>query len=785
MVIEGIDLCKVYMRRFMLLCIFCLIAGVCSGNVQKFGVTGTVVAADTGLPLDYASVVVANNETSLMYFIQTDTLGRFTLSVGKGSYFVEVSYTGYEKQRYMMEVIADTNVMVKLEVASEQLAAAIVESSRIEHDLSGYRMGNISKNVRLTSLPLADILQTAPGVWAVQGENVSIYGRAATIYIDNREVTIPANTLTDYLNTFSGRDVKNIEVITNPGGEYASGNPVIKITTEIEEGGRLLAQAGYTGLSEFRDIFRQSDVLTYKRGKSVVNADFMYNYMRFESASEDRLTDRSGYVESQEESVSESEIPYSIIVNAGLTQNFTKNSFLSVNAYGRFFERNGRETNRDIMELNSALNTNARSHSSDDALRFSALYSNMFENRDRLELRANYFYTDKLNSYADTLVQNGEFTSSSGKSISHSFLIRGNYFTRLLKKNDSFTVGAYYSYLTNEVDNISVWTINGILDDRQQQYRYDYDESLLYGFFDWSYSLKSVAFRVGGRAEYADINGTSYFDFTPNLLATIFINRNRGHVARLGYTMNKQRPSVGDLDPTPYNTGNGYMIVGNPELKSATAHNATLYLTFRNRYTLSAYYGYISDMATPYYYEQDGIMFQSMLNGGTAQNLSLMAQTIINPFKWWNMNVSAGYEYQDMGLSDYTNESHAFALDISTTFMIKGVFNVNGTLKYRSDAISGLNLQENSPVQANVTVNRNFLKNRLRVSLGCADVFNSNKLKKKRVALANGMMREIRNNIGSRSLTISLNYNFNWGDNVISRPRDFGSSDMDGRLGRN
>ena len=526
-------------------------------------------------------------------------------------------------------------------------------------------------------------------------------------------------------------------------------------------------------------------MLTYKRGKSVVNADFMYNYMRFESASEDRLTDRSGYVESQEESVSESEIPYSIIVNAGLTQNFTKNSFLSVNAYGRFFERNGRETNRDIMDMASILNTSARSHSSDEVLRFSALYSNIFENKDRLELRANYFYSDKLNSYADTLVQNGEFTSSSGKGISHSFLIRGNYFTRLLKKNDSFTVGAYYSYLTNKIDNISVWTINGILDDRQQQYRYDYDESLLYGFFDWSYSLKSVAFRVGGRAEYADINGTSYFDFTPNLLATIFINRNRGHVARLGYTMNKQRPSVGDLDPTPYNTGNGYMIVGNPELKSATAHNATLYLTFRNRYTLSAYYGYISDMATPYYYEQDGIMFQSMLNGGTAQNLSLMAQTIINPFKWWNMNVSAGYEYQDMGLSDYTNESHAFALDISTTFMIKGVFNVNGTLKYRSDAISGLNLQENSPVQANVTVNRNFLKNRLRVSLGCADVFNSNKLKKKRVALANGMMREIRNNIGSRSLTISLNYNFNWGDNVISLPRDFGSSDMDGRLGRN
>ena len=210
-----------------------------------------------------------------------------------------------------------------------------------------------------------------------------------------------------------------------------------------------------------------------------------------------------------------------------------------------------------------------------------------------------------------------------------------------------------------------------------------------------------------------------------------------------------------------------------------------VYLTLRNRYTLSAYYSHIKDMATPYYYEEDGIMFQSMLSGGTARNLSLMAQTILNPFKWWSMNVSAGYECQNMELSDYTNESHAFALDISTMFTIRGGFNVNGSLRYRSDAINGLNIQENSPVQANVTVNKNFLKNRLRVSLGCADIFNSNKLKKRSVTLADGMVREIRNNIGSRSLTISLNYNFNWGDNVMSRPRDFGSSDMDSRLGRN
>lgn len=68
--------------------------------------------------------------------------------------------------------------------------------------------------------------------------------------------------------------------------------------------------------------------------------------------------------------------------------------------------------------------------------------------------------------------------------------------------------------------------------------------------------------------------------------------------------------------------------------------------------------------------------------------------------------------------------------------------------------------------------------------MGCMDIFNTNKTKKRDVILENGMTRKIRSNINSRSLTITLNYNFDWGDRVMTKPADFGNSDMERRINR-
>lgn len=77
----------------VLLCLALLAASVCLYAQSQYELSGTVKAADTKLPLDYASVVIVNNESGVKKFLYTDTLGRFSLELAGGRYFLEVSYT--------------------------------------------------------------------------------------------------------------------------------------------------------------------------------------------------------------------------------------------------------------------------------------------------------------------------------------------------------------------------------------------------------------------------------------------------------------------------------------------------------------------------------------------------------------------------------------------------------------------------------------------------------------------------------------------------------------------
>ena len=188
------------MRNIVAICLTML---VCTFSYAQqpdvCAISALVLDNDTGQPLDYASVVVADDKSGVKKFLNTDTLGRFSHEVERGNYFLEISYTGYTKQQHVMEITADTLLNVRLNPAPERLAAAVVEASRIEHGMEGYRLDNLSKNRQLATIPLPDILQTAPGIWSIPGEGITIFGKTATVYIDNREITIPANTVTDYL----------------------------------------------------------------------------------------------------------------------------------------------------------------------------------------------------------------------------------------------------------------------------------------------------------------------------------------------------------------------------------------------------------------------------------------------------------------------------------------------------------------------------------------------------------------------------------------------------------
>lgn len=758
----------------VLLCLALLAASVCLYAQSQYELSGTVKAADTKLPLDYASVVIVNNESGVKKFLYTDTLGRFSLELAGGRYFLEVSYTGYEKQQHQLEIAKDSLFNVGLTPSAEQLAAAVIEASRVEHNMEGFKFRNISKNKKLADIPLPNILMTTPGVWAANN-SISVYGKQATVYLDNR--LLSAQNLSDFLNSYSGKNIKEVEVISDPGYEYGDAAAVIKITTNIEQGGRLISDIGYDGFTEKKDIFRHSDIVTYKRGNTVTDANLAYMYMNIKDLYTDNTSDATGEPTGIRTTESNGRLPYSVMANMGLTHNFNRKSFLSMNLNGRFLKRKEKLYERDLLNDNPLGNSNSNTLTRNNTVNFSALYSNTFENDGKLEIRANYFYADKKSILTDTLLHNGKIRSTNGTNTSNAVAVSSNYTTTLFTDKDKFTGGIDYSYISNNViDKRLNMDKEGLFEEES-----DYDETLVYGFFNYTYPFENVGIRLGGRAEYSYINGTSFFNFRPDLLLTFYLNKKRGNILRLNYSRGAIRPTVSHLDPTPYYIDNT-VYIGNPGLDPAFRHSTSLGFTLRNKYTISANYSYTSDIITSYSYTSDDILYSTYINGSRSQTAGLSLQANINPFNWWSLNFNVSGAYSKMEGEEIETENTNYSINAMSLFFFGRGFTATAICFYNSSSIKGLNAKERMPVYVTLKVSKSVLKNKLKLSLDCSDLFNSDKNRTMKYNLGNGVVRETKYGISSRTFGISLSYNFNWGERVVRQMKNYGNQEISNRL---
>src|SRR5690606_31579845 len=87
------------------------------------------------------------------------------------------------------------------------------------------------ENTTLSQGSSWDILKNTPGI-IVNGGELSIKGRVATVYLNNRKVQLSGQEVQDLLQGFSGTNVKSVEVLANPPASYdAGGGPILNIVT--------------------------------------------------------------------------------------------------------------------------------------------------------------------------------------------------------------------------------------------------------------------------------------------------------------------------------------------------------------------------------------------------------------------------------------------------------------------------------------------------------------------------------------------------------------------------
>ena len=187
---------------------------------------------ENNAPLDFANVVIYCDSTFIAGGI-SDAEGLFSIPTDTDCDLkAKVSFAGYES------ITADVPKSgeigdITLHPSAVELGEVVVKASRPTTTMKG---NALVTNVEGSSLAIAgtanDVLARVPMV-IDNGGTLEVFGKGSpAIYINGRKV----NDLQELSQLNSG-DIKNVEVITNPGASYAADvKSVIRIRTKAPKG---------------------------------------------------------------------------------------------------------------------------------------------------------------------------------------------------------------------------------------------------------------------------------------------------------------------------------------------------------------------------------------------------------------------------------------------------------------------------------------------------------------------------------------------------------------------
>lgn len=200
--------------------------GVLKSSAQIF--SGRVIG-ENQLPVEYATVALLSvPDSALVGGAVTDSKGVFKITAqDAGPYLLSVSFVGYKK--FVQRVASSVEENITL-IPDDLMLDEVVITQRLPQ----FRLdnGGLTTKVENTILSKAgtamNVVGLLPGVLKKQDGTLEVLGKGVPlIYINNRKVRN-----LDELDRLNSENIKQVELITNPGAEYgASVGAVLKLKT--------------------------------------------------------------------------------------------------------------------------------------------------------------------------------------------------------------------------------------------------------------------------------------------------------------------------------------------------------------------------------------------------------------------------------------------------------------------------------------------------------------------------------------------------------------------------
>lgn len=752
-------------KRLSVLCCCALLAQ----SVAAQRVTGRVVD-EGGQPLPYTNVVALSlPDSAFVAGVMTHDDGTFTLDTKGAGRLLRFSSLGY-KTLYA-DRKADMGT-VTLAAVTQVLGEVVVKSDMPQTRLKGEGMvTNVSGTILEHAGTIERLLDRIPNVSAERGK-IEVFGRGTPeLYINGRKVRDNSE-----LDRLSADNIKNVEVITNPGARYdASVTSVIRITTKKAVGdGFSLDNRLFGEINDYNYLVGEDNLnMNYRTGGLDVGATLRASKW---ASPDPKTVEQITHLEDTWRQRSKIDQVYkdeNLYARLAVSYMFNQDHSVGISAsYSRQPWNKPRGYLESTLTQNGTLTEQLRSDYTASVqattLQGNAYYTGKI-GKWSIDFNTDWMYT-KSNSTMNTVEdytevgQETEHNDVTTNNVPRSNLIASKLVFTAPLFGGSLAFGGEYSYSTRK----SLYSVlpKGIIDDDRSRT----EEGLATAFVEYSRQFGPLSAQVGLRYENVDFDyyedeeyvveqSRKYGDWFPSVaLSAMF-----GKVGlQLGYSADISRPSYNQLRSN-INYDNRYTYEGgNPFLVPTKSHNVNFAASYK-WLMFSAGYSHVIDPILDYsatYNDDPAVALFTKVNGKAYDKV--YATLNLRPtVGFWRPSVMLGVQKQWFNMAVHGHNPLDNALGMfrfDNTFDVK-LFEISLNMRLNTTGSDENNYLRKPSFRADLSLYKSFLKDKLSVSFYVSDLFKTNK---NSVVTYYGTMREsIYEPKAMRNINLTIRYKFN------------------------
>ena len=729
-------------------------------------VTGRVIDAQTSRPVEYANMVLLDSLSGKMVNgVVSDSAGKFTINgVPPGSYKLEYSFIGYDKQRTKPFTISRKQPRADLGTLSLKPSAVTMDEVTVTGEKATMitridrKVFNIQKEIQSQTGTVTDLLQTIPSVSVDMDGNISLRGSGSVTILINGRPSVMAGAAN--LEQMPASLIERIEVITNPSAKYkpdgTAGIINIILKKERKAGYNTVVGVNVGNNSRFNGNL-QGNVNTGSVnifGSYGYRQDYRMRTGEVHSQTIDSATGRSTWFDQNSSGDGRTR---SHLAQLGADWTIGKKDATGLS--GTYNYRNNNRTNTDHNTYSDSTQTPYETYTrtldgkeSEQNYNISGWYEHTFDREREHVLRIDAEYQqdrEKEDDYWTNDYTLPAFPQSQDHTVgdngSKQIDISANY-SRPLSSSLSLETGYQQNTEISDQDQTvqHLDPDNGTwVTDTAAANRFGSNQTVyaLYATVtgQWAPFSAMLGLRAEETTQKLDFRSLdtltrqNYFAVYPTLHLSLASGKNEW---QLNYSRRVNRPNGEDMNPVPeYRDPRNY-YVGNPNLKPEDIHS----LEFG--YSVRA--GTLTFVPTLFYrYKRNGFTrvvksVNDTVLETTIENLSKDQSAGLDLSGTWsvpkvmNLNFGASAYYNQIDASNigYGTKTWNFSwnakLNASFTITKTTVFQVNG--QYRSEVLTPQGFRKPSWV-VNLGFRQDFWKKRLSFIATVSDLFNSQSMR--------------------------------------------------------